>query len=728
MQRRYATRAAILAAFTAAAMGAAQSSQADPITVTVNGSPVNFTGTPPMERNNSVLVPLRGVFEAMGASVDYNAVARTINAKKGSSYVVLPLGGTEATVNGQTETLSQPAAVVNGTTLVPLRFVAEALGAYVDWRQATSTVAIQTGEPHLATLPAPHGRTVTGQLTGIYTNTVPEQITLRVNGQNTAIPISPDTIVLRSEPDQPGVQVRLDQLSVGDQVTVQRDTDGTALSIAANYGEVHGTLKSVGRLANGDRVLTLNDGTTVELAPDARVTMDGRKVELGDILPDEAVRISTNPSNSLGFHVYVNPEGPTGGRHNNGPAPSVTGFNVDARGPVRDGEKLVATLTGTPGGQATFSIPGVVDAVPMNEVSPGVYRGSYTVLPGLSVQNASVLGRLEANGQVAPLIQANSAVSIQSVAPKISAVSPAKGSTVQTDRPLIYGTISDSGGAGIDPNKTQVMLDGHDVSADATVTPQFFNLRPSHPLQPGDHTVRVTVADGAGNTTQHEWTFRVSSEKFVKSFTSDADPNAVLNAGSRIRFTLNAQPGGQASVSVPGIAEDVPLRETSPGVYTGSYTVAQGQNASGVPATARFVGPNGDIVTQTLSQGLQIAAGQPVAPIITEPADGANVGRTVTVRGKAAPGATVRVKVNYTSSGLGGLLNLNGSAGTQEVTADDHGVWEVTDLPLKTDSLLANAGATQYQIVATTVNAAGESSPETALDVRGGRVYAHRKE
>ena len=725
MQYRNAARAALLAAISLAAAGATVASAA-PISVVVNGSPVSFSGTPPVEQQGSVLVPLRGVFEAMGASVDYNAATRTINATKGSSYVVLPLGSTVATVNGVTRNLSQPAAAVNGTTLVPLRFVAEALGGYVEWHAASSTVDIRTGDPHLATLPAPAGRTVSGQLTGIYTDTVPEQITVRVNGDNTAIPITSSTIVLRSEPGNPTVEVPLSQLSIGDQVTVQRDTDGTATSIASTFGELRGTLKSVGRMPDGTRVITLNDGTTVELAPDADVTMNGRKVALSDILPDESLRIRTNASNSLASHIYVNPGNGPARPPRGGNAPSVTAFRVDARGPLRSGEKLVATLTGTPGAVASFSIPGVVDSVPMTEVSPGVYRGAYTVKPDISVQGASVLGQLQKDGITAPLIQASENLNIASAQPKINSVTPATGATVQTDRPLIYGTIMDTGGTGIDTGRSAILLDGRDVTGDATITPQFFNLRPQDPLAAGRHTVRVTIVDQAGNATRRDWAFNVSNDKVVRSFTTDINGDQALDAGSRINFTLKAQPGGKASVDFPGVATNIPLREEADGVYTGSYTIAQGQNATNVPPTVRFVSPNGSVVTQTLSRNLRVAAGPPIAPMIISPAEGANVGRSITIRGKAQPGSTVQIKVDYTTRGLGGLLSLNGSSGTQQVTADGSGNWEVADLPLRTDSLLAGAGDTQYLITATSINAAGDESPATALDVKGGRVYAHR--
>src|SRR5579884_2523587 len=118
--------------------------QAQPISVVVNNQVVPFAGTPPQEIRGSVLVPLRGVFEQLGASVQYDAATKTIEAKKGPTTINLPIGSSTAFIDGQPKRLDQPATVIAATTLVPLRFVAEALGANVQWVGSTHTVYIVT--------------------------------------------------------------------------------------------------------------------------------------------------------------------------------------------------------------------------------------------------------------------------------------------------------------------------------------------------------------------------------------------------------------------------------------------------------------------------------------------------------------------------------------------------------------------------------------------------------
>jgi hypothetical protein len=122
--------------------------------VIVNGQQVSFD-QPPIERTGRVFVPLRGVFERLGASVVYgNGV---INATGNGRNISLRIGSTQATVNGQSQNLDVAPFLVGSRTLVPLRFVAQALGAAVDWNNSTSTVTITgSGGGNYSSTPQPN--------------------------------------------------------------------------------------------------------------------------------------------------------------------------------------------------------------------------------------------------------------------------------------------------------------------------------------------------------------------------------------------------------------------------------------------------------------------------------------------------------------------------------------------------------------------------------------------
>ena len=182
MKTRTITQIAFAALIVLPVSGQAQTPA--PIHVVLNGTPLTFTGTQARQIKGSTLVPMRGIFEALGASVRFDKATQTVYGQKGATAIILPLGALTATVNGLPQDLPQPAQLINGTTLVPLRFISESLGASVGWNPMSSTVTIQTIDPHLASLPAvPQNTTVNGEVTGVYTNTNPTQLTVRAGEQ-----------------------------------------------------------------------------------------------------------------------------------------------------------------------------------------------------------------------------------------------------------------------------------------------------------------------------------------------------------------------------------------------------------------------------------------------------------------------------------------------------------------------------------------------------------------
>ena len=130
-----------LTLITLAAMAAAN---AQNIGVTVDGRSVQFDGTQPRMVNNSVLVPLRGVFEEIGARVLWDQAKQQVTATKGDRTIRLVIGERFADVAGRSVQLAVPARVQDGSTLVPLRFLSEALGAQVKWNPNNMMVAVNT--------------------------------------------------------------------------------------------------------------------------------------------------------------------------------------------------------------------------------------------------------------------------------------------------------------------------------------------------------------------------------------------------------------------------------------------------------------------------------------------------------------------------------------------------------------------------------------------------------
>lgn len=116
------------------------------ITITVDGNAVdcNVYGQLPVIVEGRTLVPLRAVFEALGATVDWNNDTRTVTSVRGEVGISLAVGSTALVVNGETKTIDVPAQIMNDRTMVPVRAVAEAFGCKVEWNNDTRTVVIAT--------------------------------------------------------------------------------------------------------------------------------------------------------------------------------------------------------------------------------------------------------------------------------------------------------------------------------------------------------------------------------------------------------------------------------------------------------------------------------------------------------------------------------------------------------------------------------------------------------
>lgn len=139
-----------------AAVSTAALAQQD-IRIQVNGELVEMDAKPFIE-NDRVLVPLRGVFEKLGAVVEWFEEEQAVVISGGCLTVRLIIGRDSAELlkaddaGPVTETvrLDVPARIKEGRTFIPVRFVAEALGADVSWDDAHRTVIIETGEQSLA--------------------------------------------------------------------------------------------------------------------------------------------------------------------------------------------------------------------------------------------------------------------------------------------------------------------------------------------------------------------------------------------------------------------------------------------------------------------------------------------------------------------------------------------------------------------------------------------------
>ena len=117
------------------------------ILVTIDNKIVSFSDAQPfMDISNRTLVPIRFVSEALGANVDWNQKTNMVTINQDDKVIELQIGNKSIKVDGKVKQMDTTPISKQNRTFVPLRFVSEGLGVSVDWLQEVSTVKITTGE------------------------------------------------------------------------------------------------------------------------------------------------------------------------------------------------------------------------------------------------------------------------------------------------------------------------------------------------------------------------------------------------------------------------------------------------------------------------------------------------------------------------------------------------------------------------------------------------------
>jgi hypothetical protein len=135
------TKIGFLSAALGLSLAGSAMAQSEP-RVFINGERFR-TEAQPLVQDNRVLVPMRAIFERLGANVEFNRADQSIVARRGRTDVRMALGSNRASVDNARVRLDVPATALSGRTYVPLRFVSEALGATVDFNSLRNEVSIR---------------------------------------------------------------------------------------------------------------------------------------------------------------------------------------------------------------------------------------------------------------------------------------------------------------------------------------------------------------------------------------------------------------------------------------------------------------------------------------------------------------------------------------------------------------------------------------------------------
>ena len=139
----------IIAAFMCLATVCSADTQKE-ISLYVNGEKIH-SEVPPQIINGTTLVPLRVIFEALGATVEWDNATKTVSSTLGEESIKLTIGESSLYKNDTAITLSVPAQIIDGRTMVPVRAISEAFGCLVSWNAPINTVHIKGEQSNLPT-------------------------------------------------------------------------------------------------------------------------------------------------------------------------------------------------------------------------------------------------------------------------------------------------------------------------------------------------------------------------------------------------------------------------------------------------------------------------------------------------------------------------------------------------------------------------------------------------
>lgn len=123
--------------------GKSEDYNAESVYLYVNGKRVEELTMPPIIFDGSTLVPAREVFEPLGAEVDWKKETEEVLISYKKNFIKIKINSQTALVNDVEQSLSMPAKIINGKTMIPARFIAQSLGMKVEWDSNTRIINIR---------------------------------------------------------------------------------------------------------------------------------------------------------------------------------------------------------------------------------------------------------------------------------------------------------------------------------------------------------------------------------------------------------------------------------------------------------------------------------------------------------------------------------------------------------------------------------------------------------
>ncbi|MEX2461116.1 MAG: alkaline phosphatase family protein [Paenibacillaceae bacterium] len=187
-------------------------SAANPVQIIMNGAAMN-TSIPPQIIKGRTYVPLRAIAEGLGSKVTWDPEQMKVTVEKANKLIAFTIGNPEVTVNSQQATIETAPYIVEGSSMLPLRFISEQFGLKVTWDSPTNTIYLSDSTlANLSTPPIDHivivieenhsYKQIVGSTNAPYTNSLIKQGALFTNAHGVTHPSQPNYLALFSGSNQ----------------------------------------------------------------------------------------------------------------------------------------------------------------------------------------------------------------------------------------------------------------------------------------------------------------------------------------------------------------------------------------------------------------------------------------------------------------------------------------------------------------------------------------------
>ena len=322
--------------------------------------------------------------------------------------------------------------------------------------------------------------------------------------------------------------------------------------------------------------------------------------------------------------------------------PLVLSVTHDANTMLKGGDTLILRVIGTAGADAAWARVGnAITGIRLEEERPGRYMRRITIKDGIHADDVYLYAVLHRNGLDSEEVRSERRVTIDSEDPRCQSFNPKRGAVLSDATPTIEASYADDG-TGVVPGKVKLLVNGQDVTAQATVSERHIKYAPPE-LPFGTVTVVLLLEDKLGNSSRTEWSFTLKEPPAIGEVTHSA--SKALDPGETVKITakLNIAPA-----KLEWLLDDTVISQEMTGgngVYSVSYTIKPADPAGKHRVGVRVTKGNGQAETAYAGSSLTIAEVKAKDLAITTPNDRSKAGSSVTVGGVAAADAQVRVTI-----------------------------------------------------------------------------------